>query len=118
MARAAFLRRAAGDRMTVAVALKRYLADVVPTKRPSSQTTDKRRSMTLIKHLGKYSLASLTPEIIVLRSNDPHVKSRPVAAERKRTPVRENDPPPNSLQRTLTVPNVRIIYSHKRTPRR
>ena len=33
------------------------------------------------------------------------------AAERKRTPVRENDAPPNSLQRTLTVPNVRIIYS-------
>ena len=40
------------------------------------------------------------------------------AAERKRTPVRENDPPPNSLQRTLTVPNVRIIYSHKRTATR
>ena len=40
------------------------------------------------------------------------------AAERKRTAVRENDAPPNSLQRTLTVPNVRIIYSYERGPGR
>jgi integrase len=64
MVRGAFVQRAAGDRMTVSIAMRRYLADVVPSKRPSSQTTDRRRSKALIKHLGKYSLASLTPEII------------------------------------------------------
>jgi len=50
--------------MTVAVAMRRYLADIVPTKRPSSQATDIRRTKSLVKHLGKYSLSSLTPEII------------------------------------------------------
>ena len=64
MVRGAFVQRAAGDRMTVAVAMRRYLADIVPTKRPSSQATDTRRAKSLVKHLGKYSLSSLTPEII------------------------------------------------------
>ena len=31
----------------------------------------------------------------------------------KRTAVGEDYPPPNSLQRFLTISNVRIIYSHK-----
>ncbi len=50
--------------MTVEVALKRYLAEVVPTKRGSSQVADIKRSAILNKHLGKYSLAALNPEII------------------------------------------------------
>jgi integrase len=64
MVRGAFIQRASGDRMTVAVAMKRYLADVVPTKRPTTQAADLRRSKIIVKHLGRYSLASLTPEII------------------------------------------------------
>ena len=44
--------------------LKRYLAEVTPTKRPTSQNSDNKRSKILIEHLGKYSLAALTPEII------------------------------------------------------
>ncbi len=64
MVRGAYIRRATADRMTVEVALKRYLAEVVPTKRSSSQVADVKRSTILIKHLGKYSLAALTPEII------------------------------------------------------
>jgi integrase len=64
MVRGAFIQRATADRMTLEIAMKRYLADVVPTKRPTSQVTDKKRSKSLVTHLGKYSLASLTPEII------------------------------------------------------
>jgi len=64
MVRGAFIQRAAGDRLTVEAAMERYIAEVVPTKRPTSQATDKRRSQILIEHLGKYSLAALTPEII------------------------------------------------------
>jgi hypothetical protein len=64
MVRGAFIKRAAGDRMTVAVAMQRYLSDVVPTKRPTSQAADRKRSRIVIKHLGKYSLSALTPEII------------------------------------------------------
>ena len=37
MVRGAFIQRAPGDRMTVAVAMKRYLSDVVPSKRPTTQ---------------------------------------------------------------------------------
>ncbi|WP_158793121.1 site-specific integrase [Granulicella sp. L60] len=64
MVRGAYIQRAAADRMTLADALKRYLKEVTPTKRPSSQDPEHRRAAILIKHLGKYSLAALTPEII------------------------------------------------------
>ncbi len=64
MVRGAFIQRAPGDRMTVAVAMKRYLADVVPTKRPTTQVADRKRPRIIVKHLGRYSLTSLTPEII------------------------------------------------------
>jgi integrase len=64
MVRGAFIQRATADRMTVEVALKRYLVEVVPTKRLTSQVADVNRAKILIEHLGKYSLAALTPEII------------------------------------------------------
>ena len=64
MVRGAFIKRASGDRMTVLVAMQRYLSDVVPTKRPTSQDADRRRSRIVIRHLGKYSLSALTPEIV------------------------------------------------------
>lgn len=64
MVRGAYIQRASADRMTVEDALKRYLAEVTPTKRPTSQNSDNKRSKILVTHLGKYSLAALTPEII------------------------------------------------------
>jgi len=64
MVRGAYIQRTSGDRMTVAVAMERYLADIVPTKRPTSQAADRKRSKILVEHLGKYSLAALTPEVI------------------------------------------------------
>ncbi len=64
MVRGAYIQRATADRMTVEVALKRYLAEVVPTKRATSQLADVKRARILVKHLGKYSLAALTPELI------------------------------------------------------
>lgn len=62
--RGTYIVRATADRMTLAVALSRYLVEVTPTKRPSSQEAEQRRAAILTKHLGKYSLAALTPEII------------------------------------------------------
>ncbi len=50
--------------MTLEAALKRYLADVTPTKKPSTQKSERHKANTLIEHLGKYSLAALTPELI------------------------------------------------------
>lgn len=60
MVRGAYIQRATADRMTVEVALKRYLAEVVPTKRGHLPTC----ACKARKHLGKYSLAALTPELI------------------------------------------------------
>jgi integrase len=88
MVRGAFIQRATADRMTVEAALKRYLAEVVPTKRLTSQVADIKRSRILIEHLGKYSLAALSPEIVSkfrdLRlagddRKDEHGKARPRA---------------------------------------
>jgi integrase len=64
MVRGAYIQRATSDRMTVKDAMDRYLSDIVPTKRPTSQVADRKRSRILIKHLGKYSLTALTPEVI------------------------------------------------------
>ena len=64
MVRGAYIQRAPADRLTVAKALERYLAEVTPTKRPSTQISDHGRSKILIEHLGKYSLTALTPEIV------------------------------------------------------
>ncbi|MAS67101.1 MAG: integrase [Pseudomonadales bacterium] len=64
MVRGVYIQRAPAERLTVADALKRYLAEVSPTKRPTSAASDARHAKPLVKHLGKYSLAALTPEII------------------------------------------------------
>jgi len=64
MVRGVYIKRATADRMTVSAAVDRYLKEVTPTKRPSSQEAEKRRAEILKSHLGKYSLAALTPEII------------------------------------------------------
>ncbi len=61
MVRGAHIQRANADRLTVADALTRYLAEVTPTKRPSSQVPDRQRAAIITKHLGKYSLAAVTP---------------------------------------------------------
>lgn len=70
MVRGVYIQRASAERMTVADALKRYLAEVSPTKRPASAASDIRHSKPLIQQLGKYSLAALTPEIIATYRDD------------------------------------------------
>ena len=64
MVRGAYIQRATSDRMTVKDAMERYLSEVVPTKRPTSQVADRKRSRILVQSLGKYSLTALTPEVI------------------------------------------------------
>jgi integrase len=64
MVRGAYIQRAGADRLTIANALIRYLTDITPTKRPSSQVSDRQRALILTKHLGKYSLAAVTPDVV------------------------------------------------------
>jgi hypothetical protein len=63
MVRGVYIVRAIAERLTLAEALKRYTSEVTPTKRPSSQEGELRRAAILARHLGKYSLAALNPEI-------------------------------------------------------
>jgi integrase len=44
--------------------MKRYLADVTPTKRPLTQNAERNRSCSLVAFFGKYSLAAITTELI------------------------------------------------------
>ena len=64
MVRGVFVDRASSHRYTLNAALDRYLAEVTPTKKPSTIRTEQGRAKTLRKYLGKYSLTALTPERI------------------------------------------------------
>ncbi len=56
MVRGMYIHRAPAERMTLEAALKRYLREVTPTKRASTQIGEHKKGLALIKHLGKYSL--------------------------------------------------------------
>lgn len=64
MVRGVYIQRSPSERMTLEAALKRYLSEITPTKRPSTQLREKKRAGILVAELGKYSLAALTPEVI------------------------------------------------------
>ena len=64
MVRGVFIQRAASERMTFEVAMKRYLAEVTPTKRPTTQNNERKRTVPLLNFFGKYSLAAIMPDLI------------------------------------------------------
>lgn len=64
MVRGVFIQRTLSEKTTLAVAIKRYLTDITPTKKPTTQRAEHSKSKMLIKHLGKYSLAAITPDIV------------------------------------------------------
>jgi len=64
MIRGVYVRRSPSEATTIAAALKRYLEEVTPSKRPSTQRSEAIRAKSLQRHLGRYSLAGLTPDIV------------------------------------------------------
>ncbi|AAW73853.1 Site-specific recombinase XerD [Xanthomonas oryzae pv. oryzae KACC 10331] len=70
MVRGVYIQRAPSERMTIEDALKRYLSEISPTKRPASADSDARHAKPLMQNLGKYSLAALTPELIAKYRDD------------------------------------------------
>ena len=64
MVQGVYIRRSGSERMTLEAALKRYLSDITPTKKPTTQRGETSKAKKLIEHLGKYSLAALSAEII------------------------------------------------------
>ena len=64
MVRGLFIQRGPSERMTFEAAMKRYLSDVTPTKRPLTQNAERNRAGSLVAFFGKYSLAAITTELI------------------------------------------------------
>ncbi len=64
MVRGVYIQRSGSERMTLESALKRYLSDITPTKKPTTQRGETSKAKKLIEHLGKYSLAALSAETI------------------------------------------------------
>ncbi|HBP6438081.1 site-specific integrase [Pseudomonas aeruginosa] len=64
MVRGVYLRRSPSEKTTLEKALGRYLEEVTPTKKASTQKAEKTKAAPLIRHLGKYSLAALSADVI------------------------------------------------------
>ena len=70
MVRGFYMQRGPSERTTVAAALDRYLKEVTPSKRPSTQETEQPRARVLQKYFGAYSLAAVTPELVAKFRDD------------------------------------------------
>lgn len=63
MVRGAYVERAPSERLTLSAAIDRYLAEVTPTKKATTQRAEKVRAETLRTHFGKYALAAIKAEM-------------------------------------------------------
>lgn len=64
MVRGVYIQRSGSERLTLEKALGRYLAEVTPSKKPTTRKAETTKAKQLIQHLGKYSLAALSGEVI------------------------------------------------------
>jgi integrase len=70
MVRGVYVRRAKSDQTMVGDAIDRYVREITPTKEESTRGPEIRRAAILKRHLGKYSMAALTREVIAEFRND------------------------------------------------
>lgn len=89
MVRGVHMQRGPSERTTVAAALDRYLGEVTPTKRPSSQAGEKLRARILKRHFGAYSLAAVTPDLVA-KFRDERLAGDLDRRTRKRKPLAAN----------------------------
>ena len=85
MVRGVYIQRTASERMTLEQALKRYLAEVSPTKAPKTAQSEIGSAKKLIEKLGSYSLAALSAEVI-----SEYRDKRLAERTRRKTPVSNN----------------------------
>lgn len=64
MVRGVYISRAGAERLTVKDALQRYLQEVTPTKKPTTQRSENITAQHLIGFLGKYSMAALSSDLV------------------------------------------------------
>lgn len=70
MVRGVYLRRSPSEKLTLSDALDRYLKEVTPTKKATTQRSERIRAKGIQAVLGKYSLAALSPELIAKYRDD------------------------------------------------
>ena len=68
--RGIYISRSHSEKTTIRKALERYLKEVSPTKKASTQKAEKQRAKKLLERLGQYSLASLSAEHIAKFRDD------------------------------------------------
>ncbi|MBP1126464.1 hypothetical protein JOE32_002931 [Pseudomonas sp. PvP025] len=86
MVRGVYIQRSGSERMTLEAALKRYLSEVTPTKKSSTQNGEASKAKKPTTEPGKYSLAALSSEIIAAYRD----KRLSQPAARKRTLTSNN----------------------------
>ena len=64
MVRGVYIERAQSERLTVSDALDRYLKEVSPTKKASTEDREKKKVVQLNAFFGKYSLAAVSPVLV------------------------------------------------------
>lgn len=64
MVRGVYLSRTVSEKMTVGVALARYLSEVTPTKKSTTQRSERVTARHLTEFLGDYSLAAVSSELV------------------------------------------------------
>lgn len=64
MVRGVFIDRATSGRLTFNSALDRYLSEVTPTKRPTSQRAERLKAVPLRQFFGSYSLAAINSDLV------------------------------------------------------
>ncbi len=64
MTRGVYVDRSLAERSSLSTAIDRYIKEVTPTKSPETARAERFKAENIKKHLGKYSLAALTPDII------------------------------------------------------
>ncbi len=64
MVRGVFIERTPSEKMLVSMALERYVSEVVPTKKESTQRRKGARIREVSAFFGKYSLAAVTPDLV------------------------------------------------------
>ena len=64
MVRGVYIQHSGSERLTLEKALQRYLREITPTKKPTTQRAESTKAQQLISELGKYSLAALSAEVI------------------------------------------------------
>lgn len=64
MVRGVFIQRTPSEKMTIETAMLRYVKEVVPTKKPSTQQREASRVKQLLSYFGGFSLAAVTSETV------------------------------------------------------